>query len=78
MTSAVKGFRRKLEEDATRRMPLYREAHDGEKGRYLGMISASANWFKKNKGIDTTIEDFHTKGTMRKSPWRKQVPPQTD
>ena len=63
-----------MEEEATGKRPLYREAHDGERDRYYGRISASANWFKR-KGTNTDMEDYHNKGPMRRHPWRKQEPP---
>ena len=75
LTNSVKGFRRKVEEDVTGRRPLYREAKEGEREKHLGRISASAKWFKRRREPDQSEEDFHRKGPMRKSPWRKMAPP---
>ena len=45
----MKGYRRKVREDKEGGRPLYREAHDGERDRYMGKISASSKWFKNKK-----------------------------
>ena len=65
LTSAVKGYRRKVEEEAMGRRPLYKEASDGARERYLGKISASSSWFQKKSEPETTMEDYHTKGPSR-------------
>ena len=57
------------------RRPLYREASEGARERYMGKISANSSWFQKKGEPDITMEDFHTKGPSRKHPWRKQDPP---
>ena len=61
LIGAVKGYRRKVEEDATGRRPLYREASEGARERYMGKISANSSWFQKKGEPDITMEDFHTK-----------------
>ena len=58
------------------RRPLYREAKDGARERYMGKINASTSWFQGKSQSDNTMEEYHSKGPMRRHPWRKQDPPQ--
>ena len=64
----MKGYRRKVEDDVMGRRPLYREAIDGARERYLGRINASSNWFQKKKSEPDIMEDYHTKGPSRRHP----------
>ena len=56
--NTVKGFRRKLQMDSEGIKPLYREAHVGERERYMSRITASANWFRKQTGSLGDLEEM--------------------
>ena len=47
LVNTVKGFRRKLTLDSEGVKPLYREAHEGARERFMARIGAAANWFKR-------------------------------
>ena len=73
LVNTVKGYRRKVVEAANGGRPLYREAHEGARERYLSKISAASKWFKKErKGDHSIIGRVGQTGRPGRNPWRKQ------